>query len=146
MPLRNFGSIMNFAAELESADKAFYIAASKNPGCSRYKEMFEEFARDADKNLKLLLRARQENVTEMVLENIENFMRDPFISSRDNPDHLNLEEVLERIEGLQAKALLFYNGAAEKLQALPEVSRILRMIGKKRKACQEKIMEKKINQ
>jgi len=31
MPLKNFGSILNFAAELEAVDHAFYKAAAANP-------------------------------------------------------------------------------------------------------------------
>ena len=31
MPLQNFGSILNFAEELERLDRQFYAAASANP-------------------------------------------------------------------------------------------------------------------
>ena len=33
MPLTNFGSILNFAEELETQDQAFYELAVKNPAC-----------------------------------------------------------------------------------------------------------------
>lgn len=139
MPLRNFGSILTFAAELEGLDHAFFTAAAENSKYSRNKQMFEEFAKNADKNLKLILRTRHENVTEMILENVENFTRAPFISARDDVDHLSADEVREKARELEEKSVRFYTEAAEGLQGLPEVSRTLKLIGKRHKTQQEKL-------
>jgi len=49
MPLENFGSILNFAEELESQDQEFYQALTGNPSCSDHKQIFEQFAADAKK-------------------------------------------------------------------------------------------------
>ena len=49
MPLENFGSILNFAEELESQDEEFYLAVAGNPACSDHKQMFEQFAANAKK-------------------------------------------------------------------------------------------------
>ena len=68
MPLENFGSILNFAEELELQDLGFYKAVAQNPACAEHKQMFEEFAADTDKNIKSVQRTRRENVTEMILE------------------------------------------------------------------------------
>ena len=140
MPLRNFGSILTFAAELEKADKTFYAEAAENPECSRYREMLEGFSKQADKNLKLLLRARQENVTEMILENIENFTREPFISSREDVRRFSANEALAKIRELEEKASLFYAEASERLKALPEVSRTLKSVEKRHRIQLEKAM------
>jgi hypothetical protein len=77
MELKNFGSIMGFAAELEAADKAFYESAATNPVCAEFKDLLEAFAKDEKKNEKNMLRARREHVTEMVLEPIERSTGDP---------------------------------------------------------------------
>jgi hypothetical protein len=44
MPLENFGSILNFAEELELQDLGFYKTLAENPACAEYKQLFEEFA------------------------------------------------------------------------------------------------------
>ena len=57
MPLKNFGSILNFAAELEAADSDFYKAAAANPASAQHKAVLEELAAEKKKNEKLMLRA-----------------------------------------------------------------------------------------
>ena len=78
MPLENFGSILNFAENLECQDQEFYEAVAANPACAAYKSVFEELAADVRKNIKTVQRTRRENVTEMILEPIKDFMRDRF--------------------------------------------------------------------
>jgi hypothetical protein len=85
MELKNFGSIMGFAAELEAADRAFYETAATNPACVQFKDLLEAFAKDEKKNEKNMLRARREHVTEMVLEPIPDFTSEPFVSDRQVP-------------------------------------------------------------
>ena len=78
MPLENFGSILNFAEELESQDRQYYEAVAGNPACSDHKQMFEQFAANAKKNVATVQRTRRENVTEMILEPIKGFVRAPY--------------------------------------------------------------------
>ncbi len=37
MPLENFGSILNFAEELELQDLGFYKTVADNPACAEHK-------------------------------------------------------------------------------------------------------------
>ena len=134
MELKNFGSIMGFAAELEAADKAFYEAAAANPACTAYKDLLEAFAKDEKKNEKNMLRARRENVTEMVLEPIPDFSSEPFDSNREVTHDMGLEQIMARALELEEKAQSFYNQAAEKTKGLAEISRVLAKTGKKRAA------------
>ena len=78
MPLQNFGSILNFAEELENQDQQFYATAAKNPACSTYRTLFAELGADAARNLTVVQRIRRENVTEMILEPVQDFIREPF--------------------------------------------------------------------
>ena len=78
MPLVNFGSILSFAEELEKQELAFYSDAALNEACLAYSELFSGFAQEAQRNIKTIQRTRRENVTEMILENIEGFTRDPY--------------------------------------------------------------------
>ncbi len=132
MLLLNFGSILNFAEEIETQDKAFYEALTAEPTCSEYQSMFEQFAKDAEKNIKTAQRTRRENVTEMILEGIQNFSREPFLVTCKEPGTLKEEEALSYARSLEERAECYYQAAADKMKAQPEVSRALKLMGKKR--------------
>jgi rubrerythrin len=132
MPLINFGSILNFAEELESQDQAFYEALIGNPAFAVHKELFAAFAGDARKNVKTVQRIRRENVTEMILEPIKDFTRAPFCEACDGAADMNLAEAIATASRLEQRAERYYMEAAEKIKALSEVSRGLKQIGKKR--------------
>ena len=141
MELKNFGSIMGFAAELEAADKVFYETAATNPACAQFKDLLEAFAKDEKKNEKHMLRARREHVTEMVLEPITDFTSEPFESDREVTPDMNLEEILARALELEEKAHRFYNQASEKTRGLAEISRVLAKTGQKRAAHKARLEE-----
>jgi hypothetical protein len=139
MPLENFGSILNFAEELEKQDQAFFAAAAGNPACAGHHDMFEQFAADAGKNIKTVQRTRRENVTEMILEPIREFTRGPFCEECEKADSMDLEDALATAKRLADRAERYYSAAAEKIKAQPEVARALKAIGKKHKAHREKL-------
>ncbi len=139
MPLENFGSILNFAEQLESQDREFYSSAAANPDCSEHKKVFNQLAADADKNLKNVQRTRRENVTEMILEPIKDFIRAPFCEECDAADSMNASAVLETAHRLEERARHYYLEAAEKIKALPEVARALKTLAKKRQAHIDKL-------
>jgi rubrerythrin len=141
MELKNFGGIMSFAAELETADKAFYEAAAASPACAEYKNMLEEFAKDEKKNERNMLRARREHVTEMVLEPITDFTSEPFLSDREVTPNMSLEQIIARALEVEEKAHRFYSQAAEKTKGLAEISRVLLKTGKKRAAHKTRLEE-----
>ena len=139
MSLENFGSILNFAEELESQDQEFYNIVAANPSCGDYKALFEEFARDAGKNTKTVQRTRRENVTEMILEPIKDFKREPFCEECQGADALDAAGALEAANRLESRAQRYYAEAAVKIKALPEVARALKLLGKKRKGHLDKL-------
>ena len=139
MPLKNFGSILNFAAELEAQDQSFYRAAMSNPACAEYEPLFAEFAKNHEKNEQLMLRTCRESVCEMILEPIVDFTRDPFISERQGGDTMTADKVMEKALELEKKAEQFYTEAAVKIKALPEVSTALKRTGKRRIAQKERL-------
>ncbi len=139
MPLENFGSILNFAENLECQDQEFYEVVAANPACAAYKSVFEELAADVRKNIKTVQRARRENVTEMILEPIKDFMRDRFCEACQGAESMSAAEVLETAHRLETRAENYYSEASEKIKALPEVARTLKRLGKKRKAHLEKL-------
>ena len=134
MPLENFGSILNFAEELELQDLGFYKTLAENPACAEYKQLFEEFAAAIDKNVKNVQRTRRENVTEMILEPIKDFIRAPFCEECAGIDKMNAAEALDAARRLEDRAVRYYTEAAVKIKALPEVARALKLLGKKHSA------------
>jgi rubrerythrin len=139
MPLENFGSILNFAEKLEKQDHEFFAAAAGNPACGEYKDMFAQFATDADRNVKTVLRTRRENVTEMILEPIRDFTRAPYCEECAEAGRMTLDEALATATRLTDRAERYYNEAAVKIKALPEVARALRTLSKKHKAHRQKL-------
>ncbi len=139
MPLTNFGSILNFAEELEKIDQDFYETLSQNPNCSEYKEIFQQFDADAKKNIKTVLRTRRENVTEMILESIKDFTRAPFQEEYKGADEMSAQDAIDKACRLEKRAERYYLEASEKMKALPEVARALKTIAKKRTAHLKKL-------
>ncbi|MBW1891845.1 MAG: ferritin-like domain-containing protein [Deltaproteobacteria bacterium] len=134
MPLINFGSILSFAEDLEKQDEAFYAAASANPAFAEHKDLFDQFLKDARKNIKNAQRTRRENVTEMILEPIKDFTRAPYCEEIDPAEAKSIKEIIESARCMEKRAERYYNDAAIKIKALSEVSRALKTIGKKHTA------------
>jgi hypothetical protein len=101
--------------------------------------MFEKFAVDAGKNIKDAQRTRRENVTEMILEPISDFVRAPFCEECVGADSMSSDEALATARRLEERAVGYYTQAAEKIKKQPEVSRALKTICKKHKAHREKL-------
>ncbi|MDM8540858.1 hypothetical protein QUF90_07200 [Desulfococcaceae bacterium HSG9] len=131
MPLINFGSILTFAEEIETQNRDFYVTITQNSGCVECHDLFAQFVRDAQKNIKNVQRVRRENVTEMILEQIRDFTRDPFCESYEGADTMNAQQAMETALKLEDRAVRYYGEAAKKLKAMSEVSRALKMLAKK---------------
>ncbi len=141
MPLKNFGSILNFAAELEAADHNFYNIAASNPAAAKHKTLLENLAQEKKKNEQLMLRACRESVCEMILEPIVDFTREGFISDRDGAEKMTWDLLLSKALQLETTAQNFYVEAAKKIQALPEVVRALSRTATRRAADKQKLEE-----
>ena len=139
MPLQNFGSILNFAEELESQDQQFYEAAAGNPACAAHQALFAQLAAEAAKNVKTVQRIRRENVTEMILEPVRDFTRAPFCEACEGAAVQAAGAVLATAKRLESRAERYYVEAAEKIKALTEVARALKTLGKTRKARSAKL-------
>ena len=141
MPLENFGSILNFAEELELQDLGFYKTLVDNPACADYRTMLEAFAATIDKNVKSVQRTRRENVTEMILEPIKDFIRAPFCEECEGAGAMSASEAVDAARRLEDRAVRYYTEAATKIKAQPEVARALKVIGKKHAAHLAKLQE-----
>ncbi len=131
MPLINFGSILGFALEIENQNNEFISAAAGAPSCSDYKNLFEKLTKNSNKRIKDLQRTRRENVTEMILESIEGFTRDPFVYESKDAREMECEKVLQSARAMFERTIQYYQAAAQKLKGQAEVSRSLKTLGKK---------------
>jgi len=134
MPLINFGSILNFAEDIESQDAEYYARAAETQAGAPHKDLFGRLAADARKRVKVVQRTRRENVTEMILEPIQDFTRAPFQCSLPDVAGSDTDKLLGCAREMETRALAYYQEAAAKLKALPEVARELKRLAKKRKA------------
>jgi len=123
---------------MEAADTLFYSGLMENPALEEFRSAFETIAAALKKNEKELLRARRENVTEMILEPIQDFDSRAFLSDR---KEVPADAALAAAVALESKAVGFYARASEKMRALPEVSRLLARLGRIRSANQVKLNE-----
>ena len=134
MPLTNFGSILNFAEEIETQDAEYYANAAAEPAAADHVELFNRLAADARKNVKTVQRTRRENVTEMILEPIQDFTRTPFQCALPDVAGSDTDNLLRCAKEMEGRALKYYLEASAKLKALPEVARELKRLAKKRQA------------
>jgi rubrerythrin len=141
MPLNNFGSICNFAEAMENLIMTFYEGASANPACADVADRYRQFAKDSRKHIQTLQRTRRENVTEMILEPIQDFYRAPYELEYTDPGNRTPGEILDDARRIAETAESFYQAATEKIRALPEVARALKTIGKKHTAHRRQLAE-----
>ena len=129
MPLSNFGAVLNFAETIEREDMGFYRHAAKHPLAGAHQELFERLSAEGQKNVALVQRTRRENVTEMILEPIRGFFRDSYAVALTDGQHMDGPALLSTAAALENRAIRYYRDAAEKIRALPEVSRAMNTMG-----------------
>ena len=96
-------------------------------------------ARDEKKNLQTVLRSRSEHVTEMILEHITDFTEELFETGYEDVPVMSLEQTIEKAIEIEENAERFYVKAAEKLNALREVSRIFERLAKRHVSHRERL-------
>jgi len=94
------------------------------------KALFQKLAADGQKNIAAVQRTRRENVTEMILEPIQDFTRAPFCEECTGAGSMAKAEALEAARRLEERAERYYTQAADKIKALPEVARSLKTLAK----------------
>jgi rubrerythrin len=141
MPLINFGSILNFAEEIETQDADYYASAAETSAGAGYKDLFTKLSVDGKKRIKIIQRTRRENVTEMILEAIQDFTRAPFQCTLSDVSESDTAQLLNCAKEMETRAVNYYQQAALKLKALPEVARELKRLAKKRQAVIKQIGE-----
>jgi len=102
----SFGSLLNFCIQLERRSAQFYGSLARE---SPRPELILKLAEGNRRRASLLERIRRENVTEMVLEPIEELSADGVVVPQDSA-----KEWLEKAARLEGNLGKFYREAAEK--------------------------------
>jgi rubrerythrin len=131
MALTTFGAIMGFAAEMSVKAEAIYknmVQKGKDP---KLRGTFEAFAAEEGKNHAVIVKARRENVTEMILEPVSGFQSEDYEINLMVLDSMPDTELLKAARILEEKGKRFFADASSKVP-LPEVSRIFRKLAHKK--------------
>ncbi|MFX1563085.1 MAG: hypothetical protein ACFFDP_07230 [Promethearchaeota archaeon] len=124
MELKTFGVVLKFAMELEAVAAAFYESAVGVAIGDGLKSLFESLLIRGQKRIKLLLRVRRENTTEMILEPITGLEGDQYRSKTEIPAGAGDAALSKLAEALEQKIHDFYKDAAEKISFLSEPASI----------------------
>jgi rubrerythrin len=130
--LTNFGAILGFAEEMEKEDLEFYQRLAQAALDTDRKRGFTLLANEGKKGLTLVQRSRRENVTEMILEPIRDFIPESYRTVSDDPESMDAASLVAAAVLREERAIRYYRDAAEKIHALPEVSRAQKTLAKKR--------------
>lgn len=139
MSLKNFGGVLDFAIELESSDASFLQEAISNVKSIDNIDLLQRFIQENKKNIKLLTRARQENVTEMILESISGLDAEQYQISKVDPKNLEETGLIDRIKKLEERAERFYQEAAEKIKPVSDAAGTFEKLAKKRRKRKQEI-------
>jgi rubrerythrin len=131
MTLSTFGAIMGFAAELVKQAEDHYRALASDAKDSALKEVLEALSGEEVKTYALMMRARRENVTEMILEPVSGLHREDYEMDLKVPDHGEDAEIIRTALILEERGKKFFQDASAKVP-LPEVARIFRRVAQKK--------------
>jgi rubrerythrin len=131
MTLSTFGAIMGFAAELVKQAEDHYRALALRARDSTLKEVLEALSSEEVRNHALMIRARRENVTEMILEPVSGLHREDYEMDAKVPDHREDAEIIRSALILEERGKKFFQDASAKVP-LPEVARIFRKVAQKK--------------
>ncbi|MFO7717131.1 MAG: hypothetical protein ACQESV_08605 [Thermodesulfobacteriota bacterium] len=135
MSLKNFGNVLDFAIEIEQQDTAFLQGILQDRASESRQEEFKAWSKENTKNTKKLLRERQENVTEMILEPIQGLDEAAYTL---DPSQIG-GDPLHEAHAREQRAEAFYAEAAERLKPVSEVATTFRRLGTKHKARRERL-------
>jgi len=131
MSLTTFGAIMGFAAELFRQGEELLQSAERHAVDPALRALLEELTSDQKKNRSLMEKARQEHVTEMILEPIAGPQREDYEMSVALPQTSRDEDLLRLAIAVEERERKFLEECSTKMP-LPEVARIFRRAAQKR--------------
>lgn len=139
MSLKNFGGVLDYAIAMEKQDSGFIQQAMNNPDMQDCSELLQALAKENLKNAKNLARARQENISEMILEPVQGLEEKSYQLSQPDAAGISRPEIMQLLQQMEERAQRFYTDAAEKIRPVSDVFSTFQKLTKKRKARIEKL-------
>jgi hypothetical protein len=131
LDLGTFGAIMKFALEIESKASDFYKEAGTHAKDEALGTLLGELVTRGQKRIKTLERVRRENVTEMILEQIEGLDSDSFEIETTVSKGVDDAIIKTLVSAVENTLLEFYTNAARKLDFLPEAEYAFELLAEK---------------
>lgn len=129
MSLINFGSILGFAEEIETQHQEFYTRAAASGNVDP--DALAPLLKTTKKRISEVQRIRRENVTEMILETISGFSREPYLMEEADPSGMDAAQAIAHALAMTDRSIAYYQAAAKKLSGQADTARGLKMLGKK---------------
>ncbi len=108
--------------ELESIASTFYESVLQLELSEDIEPVFQKIHQRCLKRVKLLERVRRENVTEMILEPIEDFQSDSYVISESITDRDDTKKICETSSLVEGKRHAFFERASQKIEFLIEAA------------------------
>jgi len=131
MALTTFGAIMGFAAEMAGKAEETYKVLAGMARVQALREFLEALSGEEAKNHALMVKARRENVTEMILEPVAGLNREDYETDVKTSGPMEDDDLLKAALLLEERGKAFFENAASKVP-LPEVARLFRKSAKKK--------------
>jgi hypothetical protein len=131
MALTTFGAIMGFAAKLAKEKEELYKSLSQKTKDTALMEILEVLSGEEGKNYALMMRARRENVTEMILEPVTGLYEQDYDVDLKGTEPTEDGGILKTALMLEKLGKKFFQDASSQVP-LPEVARIFRRVAQKK--------------
>ncbi len=145
MALTTFGAIMGFAAETSGKAEEIYEVLAQKANDAPLKEVLRGLSEEEEKNHALMLKARRENVTEMILEPVTDLHQEDYEIDLKAANPTDDAGLLKAAMILEERGIRFFKDASSKV-SLPEVGRIFRKVAQKKEANLAKLQSLGLNQ
>ena len=122
MELGTFGAIMKFAMELETSAQHFYETVLALDLDSNIESLVKKFHKRCSTRVKLLERVRRENVTEMILEPIEDFESNPYVIATSISEGTDPVKICDMASVAEETRQGFFEKASVKIEFLIEAA------------------------
>ncbi len=131
MALTTFGAIMGFAAEMAGKGAEAYKVLAQKAKDPTLRDALQALSEEEGKSHNLMIKARRENVTEMILEPVADLQQEDYEIDPKISELIDDVSLLKAALMLEERGQRFFRDASSKVP-LPEVARIFRKAAQKK--------------
>jgi len=131
MALTTFGAIMGFAAEMAAKTEEIFKTFVSKAKTQALREVLQGLVEEEARNHALMVKARRENVTEMILEPVAGLRQEDYEIDLKGPEAKEDADLLKIALIIEERQRRFFRDVSSKVP-LPEVARIFRKAAQKK--------------